>query len=140
APAAVTAAPEEKVQPSVGQPVVAQTPAMQQGQPVIAEPEVTATKPSRQPGQTVKSAVDPGPTRLTPPAMPAATDPTVSVSRTSAADAPHGSHGKWYVLAAVAVAAGAGAAFAMKGKSGSAATPNSASLTIGNPSISVGHP
>lgn len=137
-------------QPVVAQPVVAQATPSQPAQPVIAEPEVTVSKPSRQPGQTVQQAAiaqsganpapNPGPNPLTPTAAPTTPDPTVSVSRTSASDAPHSSHAKWYLLAAVAVAAGAGAAFAMKGKSSSTSSSNTSSISIGSPSISVGHP
>ncbi len=111
-------------------------------QPVVAQPTVSvmrpAAKPTRQPGEIAKQAGagDPGPDRLT----PVAADPTVSVTHTAAADAPHSSHAKWYVLLGVAVAAGAGAAFAMKGKSSTSSSTNSSSLSIGNPSISVGHP
>lgn len=138
---AIETAPVQKIQPSVAQPLVTQDAPSQPTQPVIAEPAVTVSKPSRQPGQTAPQAsAEPRQNRLTPAATPAAVDPTVSVSRTSAADAPHSSHAKWYVLAAVAVAAGAGAAFAMKGKSSSTTTSSTASLTIGSPSISVGHP
>lgn len=113
--------------------------------PVVAQPTISVSKPDAvaQPGQLAPAAqpVDatpaakpPGPNKLT----PAVADPTVSVTRTSAADAPHGSHAKWYVLAIVAVAAGAGAAFAMKGKSSSTSSTPTASISIGTPSVSVG--
>ncbi|HZS57216.1 MAG TPA: hypothetical protein VFA65_22630 [Bryobacteraceae bacterium] len=112
-------------------------------QPVVAEPTVSVTKPmaksSPQPGQTAKqtAAINPAPNPLT----PGAADPTVSVTHTSAAAAPHSSHAKWLIVAVVVAAAGAGAAFAMKGKGSSSSTSNTTStLSIGNPTVSVGHP
>lgn len=115
---------------------------------VISEPAVSVTKPadksSQQPGQLAvqtaainPSAINPAPNKLTPETV----DPTVSVTRTSAADAPHSSHAKWYILLAIIAAGGAGAAFAMKGKGSSSSTSNnSSSLSIGNPTVSVGQP
>ena len=72
----------------------------------------------------------------TPPAT--APPPSVSVTNASPGEQPHSSK-KWLVILLVAGAAGAGAAFAFKGKGASpaAAAP---SLSIGNPSISIGHP
>ena len=70
---------------------------------------------------------------------PAAAPPHVSVTSASPGEAPHSSSKKWLVIALIAGAAGAGAAFAMKGKSSSPAAP-APSLSIGNPSISIGHP
>jgi hypothetical protein len=105
------------------------------------QPTVSVTKPGSkgapQPGEVAAkpTVANPNPDKLT----PAAVEPAVSVSRTSAADAPHSSHAKWYVLALVAVAAGAGAGFAMKGKSSTAATTPSATISIGTPTVSVGH-
>ena len=72
-------------------------------------------------------------------APPASEPPHVSVTSASPGEAPHSSSKKWLVLLLVAGAAGAGAAFAMKGKSSSPAAP-APSLSIGNPSISIGHP
>ncbi|HEY3454588.1 MAG TPA: hypothetical protein VGK64_08295 [Bryobacteraceae bacterium] len=69
----------------------------------------------------------------------AAEPPHVSVTSASPGEAPHSSSKKWLVIALLAGAAGAGAAFAMKGKSSSPAAP-APSLSIGNPSISIGHP
>jgi hypothetical protein len=65
--------------------------------------------------------------------------PSVSVTNASPGEAPHSSSKKWLVIALIAGAAGAGAAFAMKGKGGSTAAA-APSLSIGNPSISIGHP
>jgi len=102
-----------------------------------------------QPGQLAKPADSPdGSARVTiTPASdkPLASTPsptadsTVSVTRTPKADAPHSSHSKWYVLLGVAAAAGAGAAFSMKGKA-AATTPTTSPLSIGAPTISIGHP
>ena len=49
---------------------------------------------------------------------------------------------KWVILAVIAAGAGAGAAFGMKGKSSSSSSSTSTSggITIGNPTVSVGHP
>jgi hypothetical protein len=104
--------------------------------PVIGQTIVSVTRPVRQPGQIQQQAAAVGrePNKLT----PEAADPSVSVTRTAAADAPHSSHAKWFVLVGVIAAAGAGAAFAMKGKSGTSSTPSNPSLSIGAPSISVG--
>jgi hypothetical protein len=107
--------------------------------PVITQPVVSVTKPAaksaQEPGQVAAKAATATPGPLTP-----SIEPTVSVSRTSAADAPHGSHVKWYVLALVGVAAGAGVAMAMRGHSSSTTTSTStASVAIGTPTVSVGH-
>jgi hypothetical protein len=64
--------------------------------------------------------------------------PSVSVTNASPGEQPHSSK-KWLVIAILAGAAGAGAAFAFKGKGAPSAAPTP-SLSIGNPSISIGHP
>jgi hypothetical protein len=66
--------------------------------------------------------------------------PSVSVTNTNASpgETTHSSK-KWLVVLLVAGAAGAGAAFAFNGK-GASTSPAAPSLSIGNPSISVGHP
>jgi hypothetical protein len=69
----------------------------------------------------------------------AAPPPSVSVTNASPGEAAHSGSKKWLVVLLVAGAAGAGAAFAFKGK-GASATPTAPSLSIGNPSISIGHP
>jgi hypothetical protein len=141
APAEARATPQHD-ETVVGVPYAAQA-APTAPQPAIAEPAVSvmkpADKPSRQPGQLAGQgpAANPGPNKLT----PEAADPTVSVTHTSAAEAPHSSHAKWFVVAGIVAAAGAGAAFAMKGKGSSSSSNNSnSSLSIGSPSISVGKP
>jgi hypothetical protein len=64
--------------------------------------------------------------------------PSVSVTSASPGAYPsHSSSKKWIIIALIAVGAGAGAAFAFKGKGSTpAAAPG---LSIGAPSISVGH-
>lgn len=108
--------------------------------PVVSQPAVSVTKPearvAKQPGQIASqpALADPGPNKLT----PNAADPLVSVSKTPAADAPHTSQAKWYILAVVAVAAGAGAAFAMKGKGSSSSSASSSPVSITSSGLSVG--
>lgn len=120
----------------------AQTEAVQAtpAQPLSSQPAVSVSKPGQQRAQLAKSSpsVAPPSNGLTSTGADPA-DPTVSVSRTSAADAPHSSHLKWIILAAVVVAAGAGAAFAMKGRSSSSSS-NSSAVSIGSPTVSVGQP
>lgn len=131
--AAVSAQPESTV-------VVVPMPVSSQAnpeQPVVSQPTVSVTKPLRQPGQLAgQPAVN---SKLNGAATNAA-DPTVSVTHTAAADAPHSSHLKWIILAAVVAAAGAGAAFAMKGKSSSSSSSTPSSVSIGAPTVSVGNP
>lgn len=71
----------------------------------------------------------------------ASADPAVSVVNSPGATG--GSHGskKWILLAVVAAGAGIGAAMAlgMAGKGGSAAAASSSGVSIGAPSVSVGH-
>jgi hypothetical protein len=62
--------------------------------------------------------------------------PAVTITNASPGHQPHSK--KWLIIALVAVGAGAGAAFAFQGK-GSPATPATPSLSIGSPTISVGH-
>jgi len=76
---------------------------------------------------------------LLPAAPPLKPEPTVSVTNTATAKASSHSHKKWIIIAAIAAGAGAGLAFAGKGKSSSSAPPAS-SLSIGSPTVSVGHP
>jgi hypothetical protein len=64
--------------------------------------------------------------------------PSVSVTNASPGEQPHSSK-KWLVILLLAGAGGAGAAFAFKGK-GASAAPAAPSLSIGNPSVSIGHP
>jgi hypothetical protein len=68
-----------------------------------------------------------------------AQQPSVSVTTTGAtADRPHSAK-KWLIAAVVAAGAG-GAMLAMRGGKSSAPAPVTPSLSIGSPSISIGHP
>ncbi|HEY6987528.1 MAG TPA: hypothetical protein VH369_04040 [Bryobacteraceae bacterium] len=106
--------------------------------------QVPVAKTVPQPGvlkpvQT-KIATPPAPVARSGASAPAAQEPPhVSVTSASPGEASHSSSKKWLVIALLAGAARAGAAFAMKGKSSSPAAP-APSLSIGNPSISIGHP
>jgi hypothetical protein len=74
------------------------------------------------------------------PAVPVSDEaPSVSITSASPADGPHISK-KWIILAAVAVAAGVGAMMALHGGGGSSSGTSSAGVSIGSPSISIGHP
>ncbi len=79
---------------------------------------------------------------LQPPAQSASNAaPSVSVTDTSSTGgtaAHSGISKKWILLAVVAAGAGVGAAIAMSGH-GSSSTPAAAGLTIGTPTLSVGH-
>jgi hypothetical protein len=66
-------------------------------------------------------------------------EPAVSVTSASPGESKHSSKTKWIILAAVA-AAGAGAGVAMMGKKSSASNPTAPGISIGPPSVSVGHP
>jgi len=82
----------------------------------------------------------PAPASVLPPtAPPLKPEPSVSVTNSAPLQSKPHSHAKWIVIAAIAAGAGAGLAFAGKGKSGAAASPPP-SLSIGPPSVSVGHP
>ncbi len=88
----------------------------------------------------VSTQSDPAPKHsLSPAAPPLKPEPAVSVTNAGPPDAQHHSHKKWIVIAAIAAGAGAGLAFAGKGKSSAPAAPAS-SLSIGSPTVSVGHP
>ncbi|HEY7302555.1 MAG TPA: hypothetical protein VH601_00460 [Bryobacteraceae bacterium] len=92
------------------------------GAPASVQPETPSVKPA-----------------LLPVAPPVKPEPSVSVTNSIAPVTKSHSHTKWIVIAAIAAGAGAGLAFAGKGKSGSSASP-APSLSIGAPSVSVGHP
>ncbi len=76
---------------------------------------------------------------ITPAAPPLKPEPSVSVTNTAPVTSKSHSHKKWLVIAAIAAGAGAGLAFAGKGKSSTSASP-APSLSIGSPTVSVGHP
>ncbi|MGI9072075.1 MAG: hypothetical protein ACR2JB_12375 [Bryobacteraceae bacterium] len=66
-------------------------------------------------------------------------EPAVSVTSASPGESKHSSKTKWIILAAVAAAAG-GAGVAMMGKKSSASNPTALGISIGPPTVSVGHP
>jgi len=66
-------------------------------------------------------------------------DPAVSITSAAPGSKSH-SNKKWYILAGVAVAAGVGAAVALSGKGAATAATTTTALSVGTPSISIGHP
>jgi hypothetical protein len=105
-------------------------------QPVVAQPGVLQPPPAKIVKAEPIAVAHSGASTSVAPAPP----PSVSVTNTKASpgETAHSSK-KWLVVLLVAGAAGAGAAFAFKGK-GASAAPSAPSLSIGNPSISIGHP
>ena len=110
-----------------------------------------ASQPSTpQPGQ-IRSASSSSTPLVTPAAMPVtasgasgtpslpAAQPEPKVTVTGAGGEHHVNRTKWIIIAAVVAGAGAGAALALGGKGGTTAAPVNA-LSIGTPSIAVGHP
>jgi hypothetical protein len=113
--------------------------------PAAAVP--AATLPASQPRVIAKpanietaTANNSAPTHPLTPAVPTLKpQPSVSVTSSVPPGTQSHSHKKWIVIAAIAAGAGAGLAFAGRGKSGSSSSP-APSLTIGSPTVSVGHP
>ena len=105
-------------------------------QPAVAQPGVLQPPPAKIVKAEPIAVAHSGASTPVAPAPP----PSVSVTNTKASpgETAHSSK-KWLVVLLVAGAAGAGAAFAFKGK-GVSAAPAAPSLSIGNPSISIGHP
>lgn len=112
--------------------------------PKPAQPgTLAASSPAVQPPSVIIATAHSG---ASSPVVPAAAKadkadkqpPSVSVTSASPGAYPsHSSSKKWIIIALVAVGAGAGAAFAFKGKGSTpAAAPG---LSIGAPSVSVGH-
>lgn len=66
-------------------------------------------------------------------------EPSVSITSASPAGGPHISK-KWIILAAVAAAAGVGAMMALRATGGSSSGGASSGVSIGSPTISIGHP
>jgi hypothetical protein len=126
--AGVVAVPVAKVapQPAITQPAVIQ--------PAVIQPGVLQPPPAKivkaEPIAIAHSGAS-TPVASAPP-------PSVSVTNASPGEQPHSSK-KWLVILLLAGAGGAGAAFAFKGK-GASAAPTAPSLSIGNPSVSIGHP
>jgi len=120
----------------VPQPVVNQPGVNQPGvnQPGVNQPGVLQPPPTKTVKAEPIAIAHSGASTPVAPAPP----PSVSVTNASPGEQPHSSK-KWLVILLVAGAAGAGAAFAFKGK-GASAAPAAPSLSIGNPSVSIGHP
>ncbi len=105
-------------------------------QPAVPQPGVLQPPPAKIVKAEPIAIAHSGASTPVAPAPP----PSVSVTNTNASpgETTH-SNKKWLVVLLVAGAAGAGAAFAFKGK-GASTAPAAPSLSIGNPSISIGHP
>ncbi len=67
-------------------------------------------------------------------------EPSVSVTSASPGTSAHSSNKKWLIIAAIAAGAGVGAAMAMKGKSTGTSSAPASTLSIGSPTVSIGHP
>ena len=88
--------------------------------------------------QSVSSGASPEKAPLPTSETAASAPPTVSIVNTAGAKGAHSSK-KWLILAAVAAGAGAGIAVAMAGKGGAAAVAATPTISIGTPTLSVGH-
>jgi hypothetical protein len=114
--------------------------------PTSALPPTTTPLPFPPPidNQLLTKATTPGqpaptaPSRDTQPSLQNP-EPAVSVTSASPGETKHSSKTKWIILAAVAAAAG-GVGVAMMGKKSSAANSTATGLSIGPPTVSVGHP
>lgn len=118
-------------------PIMPPAPALAQTTPSpIAQPAVLA-----KPANVETAAGDTtAPTHALTPAAPAPKpEPSVSVTSSVPPGTQAHSHKKWIIIAAIAAGAGAGIAFAGRGK-GSNTSSSASSLTIGSPTVSVGHP
>jgi hypothetical protein len=130
------------------------TPPAQAAQSIRAQPEISEQPKPRQIAQlkmpvpsaaSADGALPADSSTAKPPLTPASaapldqTPPPVSVTGANHGASTSHSKAKWIVIAAIAIGAGAGVALAGKGKS-SSSTPQTAQLSIGTPSISVGHP
>ncbi len=114
-------------------------------EPLPAAPAQIATTPQSIPvpkPATVQSPTAntiPAAHALTPAAAPLKPQPAVSITSSVPPGSQSHSHKKWIVIAAIAAGAGAGLAFAGRGKSSGSSAP-APSLSIGSPTVSVGHP
>jgi hypothetical protein len=66
--------------------------------------------------------------------------PAVSVTNGSPEYHSHSGKTKWFIIAAIAIGAGAGIAMAAGKSKSSSSSSSSTGLSIGSPSISIGHP
>ena len=102
-------------------------------QPAVSQPVAKTLPPSAE-----IAAPHPTSTQI---ATPPKAEPSVSITSASPGDSVHhGGKAKWLILAAVIAGAGAGVAMAGKGKSNSASSGNTSALSIGSPSVGIGHP
>src|SRR5579875_3700700 len=93
------------------------------------------------PGQLAQSSASQPAAVPAQPAQPTPNpEPSVTVSNTGSSSVSHGGSKKWIILAVIAAAAGGGLAMASKGKSSTAASSTTSALSIGTPSVSIGHP
>lgn len=106
-------------------------------------PALPAVLPSEPPPSVQISTLHPAelaPRALASPEPGIAEQPSVSVTNnTNTSVHSGGSKAKWYILAAVAAGAGVGAMMAMKGKSSSSSSSTSSAVSIGSPTVSIGH-
>lgn len=112
------------------------------GQARVVVPPAAAPAPGT---PATVASVHSGASTETPAARPAETAaspaPVVSIVNTAGnKGSSHGSNKKWILLAVIAVGAGAGAAMALAGHgSGAAASSASTGISVGAPTISLGH-
>lgn len=106
-------------------------------QTLPAAPQPTPAQAKTQPRVTIQPASVP---RVIRPTAPESAQPSVSIIRNPAGARSHSGKSKWLIIAGVvAVSAGLGVAMAAKSKSGSSSSSTSG-ISIGTPTISVGHP
>lgn len=109
--------------------------------PQIQSPTLKVTPVPGTPASVadVHSGATPEQPLMHPAETAAAADPTVSIVNTAGSKGGHGSNKKWILLAAVAVGAGVGAALALSGKGASTGGAAAVGISIGAPTVSVGH-
>ncbi len=105
-------------------------------EPVIAEPATAEPAMARSGASSAETASK---DTVVPPPGTTTEPPSVSITSASPASVSH-SHKKWIVIAALSAAAGVGAMMALRGSGGGSASGAASGLTIGAPTISVGHP
>ncbi len=103
-------------------------------QPAPPHVEIEHLSKTIAPGQPASAAPS-----LSPLHPQVASEPSVSVTSAAPGESKHSSKTKWIILAAIAAAAG-GAGVAMMGKKSSSSTSTAPGISIGPPTVSVGHP
>ncbi len=107
--------------------------------PVITpEPAVEASSSRADAEMGAEQAARSGASGADAPVLPSET-PSVSITSASPAGGPH-IRMKWVILAAVIAGAGVGAMMALHGTGGNSTTPAASGISIGAPTISIGHP